>query len=81
MRSFAAIAYEVQGMIAKSLVAYPFMKGSPIVPPFAPLYAALSRVQSFETLFLCEEITEEYKKHFDSPPVFFENSNDPNSSH
>ncbi len=38
VRSFAAIAYKVQGMIAKSLVAYPFMKGSPIVPPFSPIH-------------------------------------------
>ncbi len=65
--SFAVIAYRVQGITAKSLVAYPFMKGSPIVPPFAAHYVALSRVQSFETLFLCEEITEEYNKHFTLP--------------
>ncbi len=35
--SFAVTGYKVQGMTAKSLIAYLFMKGSPIVPPFAAL--------------------------------------------
>ncbi len=65
--SFASTTYKVQGLTVGGLVAFPFLKGSPISPPFAALYVSMSRVRTFKALFLSEQITEDHIKHFVPP--------------
>ncbi len=57
--AFSLTAREVQ---LDGLVSYLFIRGSPVPPPSAALYVDSSRVRTFSSLFLCEEIKDAYMK-------------------